>query len=415
MVSITRTEKYIPWILIVMTWASVSNWLNIKFAYSWFIDWVAEVSLIYIFFSTYLHERKYRDYTFPFIHKLFIIVVFISLIYGLLVMGENYHDKVSGLKQWAHWMLCVGVLYFQNPEKITYITSLWTKYALPAVFFLIPFMQGEAIGHYFAPFTFVVCFLPLLTKRQRIKIYIVLALIHIYGAMGARSVVIRFVFSLLIAACIHFQSAIKRKFLIIVSSSFLIAPFVFLYLAIYLDFNIFQVQDYYGLQGIEVSDGFSDNSSKSSALEDTRTLIYTEVLMSAIQNDYVVQGRSLARGNDTYVTMYLDADETNVHDERRYNEARILNIFTYMGIIGVLVMFLFSISATISAFKYGNSIFVQLMGLYVSFRWFFAWIEDFEFFDLNNLYIWIPMALCFSPQFLRMTDSDFREWASKLL
>ena len=54
---------------------------------------------------------------------------------------------------------------------------------------------------------------------------------------------------------------------------------------------------------------------------------------------------------------------------------------------------------------------MYIIALYVSFRWAFAWMEDFTRFDLNNLYLWVILSMCYSPYFLQMTDGEFKLWA----
>lgn len=408
-------ERFLPFVLIFMTFQSIAPWLNLKIPFSWFITWAMEMLLIYMFLSSYLRNKLIRQYIWPFSLTLFILIVIISLLYGIFFMAEDYNDKVAAIKHFAHYMLCLGILYFQDPQNIIKISSQWTKYALPCVVFFIPFMQGEAIGHYFAPFAYFVIFTSFIGGKKRFKIYLVLALIIMFGALGARSVMIRFIMGALLAIAIFYKNIIPKKLLLFISTTFLFAPFLFLWLAIYTDFNIFQIQEYFNIKDVELAEGFDDKSGRTSALVDTRTFIYSEVIYSAIYNNYVLEGRSLARGNDTYSEMYLNEDEHNIHDERRQNEARILNEFTYMGVIGILIILSLIISSVYYAFKYGNSSIMYFVGLYVTFRWFYSWIEDFEFFDLNNLYLWIPMAMCFSPHFLEMSDDDFKEWASNLI
>lgn len=52
--------------------------------------------------------------------------------------------------------------------------------------------------------------------------------------------------------------------------------------------------------------------------------------------------------------------------------------------------------------------------LYVAFRWTFAWIEDFSKFDLNYLFLWIMVGICFSPLYRNMTDEDFKLWVKSI-
>lgn len=407
-------EKLLPWLLVLMTWQSIAPWLIIQLPYSWFIDFVANLALVFIFYRTYQQEKKRFHYAFPITLFALIVVLTCSLIYGFFFKAEDYYDKVAGIRQYGYWMICVGVLFFQNPMKISKLTSGWVKYAVPASLLLIPLMQGEAVGKYFAPFAFLVCFFPILERKAKLITIFVILVILVYGALGARAVAIRFLVGILVAIGIVMHDSLSQKVLALLGISLLLSPFIFLTLAFTTNFNIFQIEDYFGLKGFEVT-GSIDKSQKSSALIDTRTFLYSEVIESAIYNEYVVYGRSFARGYDTNSRMFLDEDDTNIHQERRRCEVRILNVFTYMGLVGIVVLFLLHAAAVYSAFRHGKSYIMYFVGLYVAFRWLLSWAEDFERFDLNNLFLWIPIAMCFSPMFLKMTDNEFKIWAKKLI
>ena len=101
-------------------------------------------------------------------------------------------------------------------------------------------------------------------------------------------------------------------------------------------------------------------------------------------------------------------------NERWSSEVRILNVFNHMGLIGVAVVGLLYFCAAYKAIFRSKSFGMQLIGLYVSYRWLYAWIEDFERYDLINLYLWIPIILCYSSKFLNLTDSEMKSWAQKL-
>lgn len=411
----TLEDIVLPFLLIIITWQSVAPWMKFHFSYTWFIDWMANMGLVFIFFMSYWKERKKTIMVFPKSLFFLVLVLTCSLFYGIFYMADDYFDTVAGIKHYAQWMLCMGVLYFQNPYKLSHITALWVKYAVPIAIILVPLMTGEAVGKYFAPFTFIICFFPYLKGRARIISIIIIMVVLVCGALGARSVLLRFTMAILIAFGIYFQSFFSKFFLSSLSVVLLLTPFIFITLAITTDFNIFQIQEYFGLKDVEVASGTDEKGSTSGVFQDTRTLLYTEVILSAVENDYVVFGRSLSRGNDSYSKLFLEEDVTNSHYERRANEVRILNVFTYMGIVGVIVFFLLHVTAVYTAFRKGRSIIIYFMGAFVAARWVFAWMEDFERFDLNNLFLWIPIAMCFSPMFLNMTDSDFKNWAKTLV
>jgi hypothetical protein len=144
---------------------------------------------------------------------------------------------------------------------------------------------------------------------------------------------------------------------------------------------------------------------------DTRTFLYFEVLNSAILHNYLIWGRTNARGNDSeYFGEYNKYELQTRKGERFSNEASILNIFTWLGSIGVVLYFLVFLKATNLAINNSNNIYIKIVGLYISFRWFYSWIEEFSEFDLSNFFLWLMIGMCFSEHFRRMNDKQMSIW-----
>ena len=52
-----------------------------------------------------------------------------------------------------------------------------------------------------------------------------------------------------------------------------------------------------------------------------------------------------------------------------------------------------------------------MIGVYVAFRWLFAWVEDVNNFSLNYFMLMLMLGLCFSYSFRHMTDREITIWA----
>ena len=72
----------------------------------------------------------------------------------------------------------------------------------------------------------------------------------------------------------------------------------------------------------------------------------------------------------------------------------------YFGLVGVIVYALIFIVSSYRAIAKSNNIYMPLLGIYVSFRWTFAFIEDFTKFDLNYMLLWVMIGMCFSERYL---------------
>lgn len=272
-------------------------------------------------------------------------------------------------------------------------------------------MQGEAVGRYFAPFAFLLIFFPYLSKKWKIVVLLVTAIVLLLGALGARSSVLRFVISMVLAIAIYCRKFISETAIKISFVSLIIAPIILLYLGISGQFNIFKLQEEMGMEEYEVQNSF-DKNEQENLTADTRTFLYIEELQSAVKNNYVLFGRSLSRGYDS--VMISGMDWKPGRNERWSCEVRMLNVFNYMGVVGVVIIALVYIIGAYKAVFRSKSFVMQIIGIYVAFRWLYGWIEDFDRFDLINLYLWIPIIMCYSNKFLNMTNGDFRNWIKHL-
>lgn len=152
------------------------------------------------------------------------------------------------------------------------------------------------------------------------------------------------------------------------------------------------------------------NIVEQDIIVDTRTFLYVEVLESAVNNNYWLLGRTPARGNDSDTFGVLAAELTGRY-ERIENEIGLANVFTWTGIVGVILYFLIFYRATFLAINKSRNIYVKMLGVYVAFRWLFSWIEDVNNFSLNYFMLMIMLGLCFSYSFRNMTDNEIIIWA----
>ena len=163
---------------------------------------------------------------------------------------------------------------------------------------------------------------------------------------------------------------------------------------------------------ITEKDSFGEYS-ESSIITDSRTFLYEEVILSSIKNNYWFWGRSPSRGNETDAFSEW-ARAIYGKAERPINEVAILNIFTWTGLIGVILYFIVFWKATYLAINNSKNIFIKILGLYMSFRWLYSWVEDVNVYSLNYYMIWLMMGLCFSKSFREMSDKNMYNWVKSI-
>lgn len=144
---------------------------------------------------------------------------------------------------------------------------------------------------------------------------------------------------------------------------------------------------------------------------DTRTFIYEEVISSAIRHNYIWFGRTPARGNDSMSFGSYSAENLKTGKyERHSNEVCHPNIFTWLGLVGVILYSLIYLKSSYLAVYKSNNIYIKILGVFIAFRWAYGWVEDFNRFDIMNISLWMMIAMGFSEQFRDMTDRDFKIW-----
>lgn len=302
---------------------------------------------------------------------------------------------------------------FFNPFILKEITKCWLKYAWIIFIIFIPFLSSDAYGRFLVPFTLLALLFPFINKKYKLFTLIAFIITITLGS-ASRSDMVKFTVCLLLGLSLYYPFIWKRrKVILCFSYSLFIVPIILFILGITNTFNIFKIEEELGLKDkytLQYTDG-----SEYSTLTDTRTLLYVEEIQSAIKNDYILLGRSISRGYDSTLLKEVIDKATGINrGERQSCETSILNIFNYFGIIGVILYIFIFARASFLAIMQSKNILTPVIGVYIAFRWLFAWIEDFSRFDLNYLFLWIFIGLCYSPIFRTMTNKDFIIWINKI-
>jgi len=134
-----------------------------------------------------------------------------------------------------------------------------------------------------------------------------------------------------------------------------------------------------------------------------------------VNNHYILFGRTPARGNDSASFGAHLGDELGTHRyERHSNELCFPNIFTWLGLVGMLLYcFIYLKSSYLAVYK-SNSLYLKLLGVFIAFHFFYGWIEDTNDFSIANVALWMTIAMGFSEQFRAMSNREFEEWFKKI-
>lgn len=355
-----------------------------------------------------IYYSKYDESPLLFV-KLFLIWNLICIVRGFFV-AENYWEWKNLFDVIFVMSIPFLTFLFVNPKFVQNIMSFWFKYMLLLVFLFIPFIDhNDFLGRYLAPIMLLLLVFPILPFRWKV-IALVMTLLVLTAGFDARSNVIRFIVALLFGMFYYFRFLLKDKFFKLIHTTLIVLPILFFTLGVTGTFNIFKINEY--IKGdYTVMSKDSGELTEASLTADTRTFIYIETISSALENEYVLAGRTPANGYDSPYFGDFNKFELGTGKQQRFSsEVSILNFFTWNGLIGVvLYFFIFFYSSYLAIYK-SNNYFIKVIGLFVAFRWDYAFVEDFTKFDIQYMLLWILISMCLSSTFRKMNDKDFRLW-----
>jgi hypothetical protein len=294
-------------------------------------------------------------------------------------------------------------------KTIQIIVRTWSIYGLILFIIFSPFLWGDAVGKFLMPISFLLLFSPLLNTKWKIFVFS-FTFYAIFFDVTARSNFIKFVVPLFLGFLYYFKNYLSFKILNIIRLILLSIPFILFLLGATDIFNLFKLDKYFGEQTLK-NKTISGDEVEENLIVDNRNLLYIEVIESAIKNNYIIFGRTPARGYDSNSFGDYNKEKLKTGKRERFsNEVSILNIFTWLGIIGVILYFIIFLKASYFAIIESNNIFIKIVGLNISFRWAFGFVEDFSNFDLSNIFLWLMIGMCFSKTFRQMSNSQIKNW-----
>lgn len=401
----------LPYAFLLTAIFSITSFANPSFPILYYFDsttvkWAFSFFIIIVFFfsSKYFYDNQNRKN---------MISVNLYLFWTILCIIRGVFEA-QGYWEWKAFInnamgLLLPIIAYSATNKIVLrsLLSFYVKYALPLFLILIFLVQTDAYGFYLMPVSFLLLFLPALSVRKRVLLLIFTAIV-LTADLGARSNVIKFSIPLLLLIIYFKREIITPKVLEFARLTLIIAPLVFFTLAVTGVFNIFNMSEYLGEHTVTGTDTEGKRVEQNIAT-DTRSFIYVEVLESAMKNNYWVFGRTPARGNDSEAFGDVEAVLTGRY-ERSGNEVGIANVFTWLGVIGVIFYLFVFYRASYLAVNRSNNIYAKMLGIYIAFRWLYSWVEDVNNFSLNYFMLWIMIGMCFSYSFRVMTNYEVTLW-----
>ncbi len=400
-------------LLSLTTISYITVFTSINLSSFTFWSFISAVMILIIFL---LKPKYFNKEDLPLIWpvKLYFAWNIISIVRGLFI-AENYWEWKNLVATALIMMVPLFVYVSTNKEFVQEIIRFWLKYVLVLFFLFVPFIiESDFTGRYLTIVMFLLLFLPILSFQWKI-IVLFFTFLEFSAGLDARSDIIRFTMSGSLGLLYYFRFFIKDWMLKILHAFFIGLPIILLVLGILNIFNVFKMDQYikgdYSIVAIEAG-----HTGKQSLTRDTRSFIYVENIKSAIKHDYILQGRTPANGYDSnYFGGFLKWTLHTGKKQRFSSEVSILNVFLWTGLVGVVLYFLVFLKASYLAIYKSNSFFMKIVGLFVAFRWSYAFVEDFTKFELLYIFLWIAIGMCYSTSFRKMNDEEFKEWVIGLL
>jgi hypothetical protein len=343
------------------------------------------------------------------IFKLFLLWNIINIIRGIFI-AETYWDYKGLIEMSLALFIPLITFIALDRENVQSILSFYVKFILPFSVLILPFVPIGFWGWYLFPMGFLILFIPALKMHWSLLIIFVSILAMLLD-LSTRSYIFKYGLPVLFLLFYYYRVFPEsKKIMVFINHVFMILPFIFFFLAVSGIFNVFRISDYLKIDYEASTKNAEGKVMTQDVTQDSRTFIYEEVLQSSLKHKYWLIGRSPARGNDTVAFAHNKTD-IDMRGERLRNEANITNVFTWTGIIGIVLFFLVFYRASWLAIKRSNNIYSKIIGLYVAFRWMYAWVEDFYSFDINTIMIWFMIGICFSESFRKMNNLEVKLWA----
>ena len=359
----------------------------------------------------YLNRRylcpEFKTNTYRFIY--YYLIWTTILIFAGFFVADCYVEYRQLLVGSISLQVPIFVWIFTRPEVANRVLSIYFKYAwLPFVIFFLPFLGFTQM--YIQPILLLLCLAPLFRRKTALLIIVIGLLYTTNNIFEDRGQFIKGCVAMVASLGILFRGRISSK---MVKTAHVLAYISSIFLLVFIFSDLFSVL----VGSSSSSDIFYNNVDRDRRYQDTRSLLYVDVINSSIDHGYYLIGHTPARGFEVTYSPELFMDEDTVLDkgERHKNEMVLSNIFTWEGLIG---LFLYSLiymrGSYLAVYKSRNKI-IPFLGCFVAWRWSWGWVEDVNNFMITDIDLWAMIAICYSSSFRNMRDEDFIRWSRSLL
>lgn len=352
--------------------------------------------------------RKYFRQDAAPVHPLFTLYflwALICCIRGIFAV-DGYWSARALVTNGPTLFIPILVYVFSLPEVTRQVLSVWFKAFIPVFFLFLLTLNPDFYASLLNPLLMLVPWLPLLPRKWK-WVVLLMACLMVCVSMGARSQILKALVALSLLAVYCGRDLLKDCFYRMLRHALFFLPALFLALGLSGAFNVLDVGSYAGKP---------ENAVEDDLLVDSRSIVFEEVASSSLKDGCILLGRTPAQGYETSYQASAD-DRQSYQDQRRraWCEPVLLNIFSWTGVVGLILYTGFYWQASYLAIYRSNNRWMKLLGVFVAFRWLWGWLEDTNFnLDIMNISLWMMIAMCYSARFRAMTDCELHEWVESI-
>lgn len=274
------------------------------------------------------------------------------------------------------------------------------KYALPI--YLIILIGSSFIGtfrynvYHLSVFTMLYLFVPTKSKK-RVGMLIALSFFSIILNTDFRALILLNLMGLFILL-LRIKNNISIRIIKLTTYAFLFLPIIIIILSVITGWNPFTLLDDSSIQS------FSLAGEKIVMSGDSRSFLYKEIYNHLCKYNALLWGTTPGIGYQS-VLMSVDAAFYDfLKDGRIDTEVGILEFFHFGGIINVTLLFSIFIFAVQIIFQNARNRLAHIGALYLSFRWFFLFMEGDITMTAQWLGLFVVLAFFSNKKILSLTD-----------
>jgi len=155
---------------------------------------------------------------------------------------------------------------------------------------------------------------------------------------------------------------------------------------------------------------YSTGISEINITTDSRTSIYLDAIDNLNENNAWIWGTGVT---NIYKTRISEGFEGYDKGRMGASESGFLNLISFGGFIYVIIFFLIILKSSYLAIYRSNNKISKLLGIFVSFAWFFIFIEIPIGFKMVWYIFFISIGICLNPNFRGLNDAKIKLYLNR--